>query len=83
VTAEQVRDALAAGRAAGEALQPATPNPYAPPHVPAWEQPRTPAGRAAAEQRDAPALQLARVWRRGYQLGLAEYGRTRGMAPAQ
>lgn len=81
VTAEQVRAARAEGYAAGYALQPPMPNPYAPPHVPVWLGPRTPAERAAARQRDRPALILARVWRLGYQDGQAAYAADRGLAP--
>lgn len=83
MTAEQVREARAAGRAAGLALAPPLTNPYAPPHVPPWQQPRTAAARTEADRQNRPARILAGVWRRAYQAGLAEYGRQRGLPPAE
>jgi hypothetical protein len=80
VTAEQVRTAQAEGYAAGHSLAPPMPNPYAPAHVPAWQQPRTAAGRAAAERQAAPTRILAHVWRVGYQAGQAAYARERGLS---
>ncbi|GAB3437445.1 hypothetical protein [Actinophytocola sediminis] len=82
VTAEQVRAARDAGYAAGRSLAPPSPNPLAPEHVPAWRQPRTAAGRAAAERDRAAARILARVWRVGYQTGQAAYARERGLPGA-
>ncbi|MGH3863571.1 hypothetical protein [Actinokineospora sp.] len=73
VTTEQVRAARAEGYAAGYALAPTMPNPYAPPHVPVWEGPRTPAERAAAYERDRRARLLAGVWRKAHTDGLAAY----------
>jgi hypothetical protein len=81
VTAEQVRAARAEGYAAGYAHQPSMPNPYAPPHVPIWQDRRTPAEKAADAQRNRPALILARVWQRAHTDGLAAYARERGLAP--
>jgi hypothetical protein len=80
VTAEQVRAARSDGYAAGRRLAPSSPNPYAPEHVPAWRQPRTATARAAAERDRAAALILARVWRVGYEAGLDDYGRERGLS---
>ncbi len=81
VTAEQVRAARTEGYAAGYRLRPSRPNPYAPPHVPIWQDRRTPAEKAADEQRNRPALILARVWQRAHTDGLAAYARDRGLAP--
>jgi hypothetical protein len=79
VTADQVRAARTDGYTAGYTYRAPQPNPYAPQHVPVWLGPRTPADRAAAQQRDRPALLLARVWRAGYRDGLAAYARARGL----
>lgn len=84
VTAEQVRTARAEGYAAGYALAPTMPNPYAPPHIPVWEGPRTLAERATAYERDRRARLLAVVWREGHRDGLTAYGRDRATsAPVQ
>lgn len=73
--AGQVRAARAAGYAAGYALRPASPNPYAPTHVPAWRGPRTAAAVLQLAVGERRALLLALVWRAGYRAGLAAYGR--------
>jgi hypothetical protein len=49
--------------------------------VPIWQDRRTPAEKAADEQRNRPALILARVWQRAHTDGLAAYARDRGLAP--
>lgn len=79
VTADQVRDARTAGYTAGHTHAPPSPNPYAPAHVPAWQQPRTADERAAAKQQTAAAQILARVWLVGYQTGQAAYAREHGL----
>ena len=71
----RARRARDAGYTAGHTNAPPSPNPYAPDHVPAWQQPRTAAGRAAADKQKAAALILARVWRVWYQTGQAAYAR--------
>lgn len=84
VTAEQVRAARAEGYAAGYALTPSRPNPYALPHVPAWLDRRSASEKAADEQRDRSARLLARVWLRAHADGLAAYAAERGLAlPSQ
>ncbi|MEU4444887.1 hypothetical protein AB0K14_03260 [Actinosynnema sp. NPDC050801] len=79
MTAEQVRAVHAEGYAAGHALAPSQPNPYAPAHVPVWLDRRTPAEQRADEQRDRPARILAGVWQRAHSDGLAAYARDRGL----
>ncbi len=70
VTREQVQTARDAGYRAGYALDPPTPNPYAPARVPVWDpRRRTAAARARLEREQRPALILARVWRVAYQEG--------------
>ncbi|TCO64378.1 hypothetical protein EV192_101146 [Actinocrispum wychmicini] len=81
VTAEQVRAARAEGYAAGYALRPSRPNPYAPPHVPVWLDRRTTAEKAAGERHARSARILAGVWQRAHSDGLAAYARHRGLAP--
>jgi hypothetical protein len=81
VTAEQVQTARAEGYTAGYTLAPSMPNPYAPPHIPVWQDRRTPPEKAADARKNRPALLLAQVWRRGYQDGQAVYARERGLAP--
>jgi hypothetical protein len=81
VTAEQAREAHAAGRAAALALQPST-NPHAVDVPTPWRQPRTTAGRAALAVRVREAALLARAWRLGYSAGQADYARARGLVPA-
>lgn len=80
MTAEQVRQARAAGYTAGHTHAPPSPNPYAPEHVPAWQQPRTADERAAAEEQTAAARILARVWRVAYETGQAAYARERDLS---
>lgn len=82
MTAEQVRTARAEGYAAGYALVPSRPNPYAPEHVPVWRDRRTAAEKAAAIQAARPARILAWVWLNGHGAGLAAYAAERGLAPA-
>lgn len=82
VTAEQVRAVRAEGYAAGYALTPSQPNPYALAHVPVWLDRRTSAERLADDQRDRPARILAGVWQRAHSDGLAAYARDRGLEPA-
>lgn len=84
MTAEQVRTARAEGYAAGYARLPARPNPYAPEHVPAWQDRRTAAEREIAERDARPARILAQVWLNGHRDGLAAYADERGLAlPSQ
>ena len=84
VTAEQVRVARAEGYAAGYAITPSQPNPYAGPHVPVWRDRRTPAEKATDEPAERAARILARVWLVGHQNRLAAYARERGLAlPSQ
>jgi hypothetical protein len=80
VTADQVRQARDAGLAAGRALTPPAPNPYAPRHVPVWAGPRTPATKAAADAGAALARVLAAVWMDAYRRGLAAYAADRGLS---
>lgn len=84
MTAEQVRAARAEGYAAGHGLTPSTPNPYAPEHLPAWHDRRTPAQKAADAPGERDALTLARVWLTGHAAGIAAYADERGLAlPSQ
>lgn len=80
VTAEQVREARAAGYTAGYTHAPPSPNPYAPEHVPVWRQSRTADERVAAEHQSAATKILARVWRVGYEKGQSAYTRERGLS---
>lgn len=78
VTRDQVDAARQDGYQAGRVASPPSPNPYAPPHVPAWELPRSPQARARFDRDRRPALILARMWRVGYSRGMADYGRATG-----
>jgi hypothetical protein len=71
VTADQVRAARAEGHQAGFTRVPASPNPYAPEHVPVWQQ-RT--------RRDPRDQLLARAWSAGYTTGQAAYAAEHGLS---
>ncbi|MBB4969095.1 hypothetical protein [Saccharothrix violaceirubra] len=77
MTAEQVRAARAEGYAAGYALTPSRPNPYAPRHLPIWHDRRTATEKANAEKAEQPARILAGVWLRAHSEGLAAHARER------
>lgn len=81
MTSEDLQRARAEGYAAGQRLDPPSPNPYAPAHVPEWAQPRRPREALHALTQRACATALAAQWRIGHQAGMAAYGQQRGLQP--
>ncbi|MEV5537448.1 hypothetical protein AB0L13_11360 [Saccharopolyspora shandongensis] len=77
ITADQVRAAHAEGYAAGHALQPAMPNPYAGEPLPPWRFPRDPDARRRYDQQTRERRALARVWLTGWDKGHAAYAALR------